>query len=257
MKHYLLIAACISTSLLHAMETNSLTIVCGKTTINLTKGSPFSPDRKIDCTVTGRNQQRMLQPPDFGDSFTTGTINYIRNQTVYEKNEDSASDDDTYKPWSDTNNKWENAHNQKINSTIMSVIEPRISLSDYFNEEQNDCIEGFFYYTERQNPKNKNTGTIVEVYGDNAITESSKDLITCYLNALTEGFEKKYESILLTALSTEVGFPRKEAAPLAVATIIQFIKDFPAAYNRIELVVKKRSEFEQYKDLLQQYAENK
>ena len=64
-------------------------------------------------------------------------------------------------------------------------------------------------------------------------------------------------SIALPALSTDVGFPREQAAPFAVAAILQFIKDFPNAYDRIELFVKKRSEFELYKNILMQYAENK
>ena len=64
---------------------------------------------------------------------------------------------------------------------------------------------------------------------------------------------KKEKSIALPALGTAVDFPRDKAALIAVPEIIKFIKNNPNAYDRIELFVKKQSEFEVYQTLLNFY----
>ena len=123
--------SCLTTIPAHGMETtNTFSIVHHTTTINLTKGSQFDADGKVDCIVVGRNQQRLLQKPDLDDSLMVGEIDYRYDRIIYEKNENSASDDDTYMPW--TNNKtglWRNTHQKKMVSSVMRVIEPRIMIT--------------------------------------------------------------------------------------------------------------------------------
>lgn len=93
-----------------------------------------------------------------------------------------------------------------------------------------------------------------EFKNDQAIKEASKDLTLCYEETLNRGLlglNKK--SIALPTLSTEVGFPEDKAAPIAVETVIQFIKN-NQHYDDIYLVVKKDSEFNLYKSLLIQHT---
>lgn len=93
--------------------------------------------------------------------------------------------------------------------------------------------------------------------GGKALEEASLDFIACYQTVLKEGRERYKKSIALDALSTQVGFPREIATPNAVGTILLFINNWPNAFDRIELFVKKRSDFEMYKNILQQYAHTK
>jgi hypothetical protein len=83
---------------------------------------------------------------------------------------------------------------------------------------------------------------------------SPNNLITFYFNVLGEGFNASKKSIALQALGTEVNFLNQNPATFTVATILQFIKYFPTAYNRIELFVEKPSDFKLYKTLLEQYV---
>jgi hypothetical protein len=82
---------------------------------------------------------------------------------------------------------------------------------------------------------------------------SPNNLITFYLDVLGEGFNTSKKTIALQALGTEVSFLNQNPARFTVATILQFIKYFPTAYNRIELFVEKPSDFALYKTLLEQY----
>lgn len=264
MKKNILIITCLATTFAHGMEIipKTWSIISGTTTINLTRGTLSQANGKTDVMVVGRAQQKTLQVSKLGDNLKVGQINYSADCILYEKSkeDESASDDDTYKSFiSSTNNKkklWEKAQKKYICQSLMTIIEPRIQIEHYCNENDQD-IEGFLYCTERQNTIRQDRSSYHEFLESKAIEEASKDLITCYLTALNEGFKTSQKSIALSALGTEVGFPREEATPLAVATILQFIKDFPTAYDHIELFVKKRSEFELYKNILQQYAEKK
>jgi hypothetical protein len=103
-------------------------------------------------------------------------------------------------------------------------------------------------------------------YKNQAIIAASNDLPLCYTNALTEGLKyfpnsseenndsKKNKSIAFPTLSADVGFPRDKAVPITLTSITNFIRNYISdGYDRIELVVKKRSEFAAYKKFLINY----
>ena len=82
--------------------------------------------------------------------------------------------------------------------------------------------------------------------------EAKKDLTVCYERILGIGLHCK--TIAIPALSVDVGFPRQEAAYVALETIIKSLHGYKnkliKSYDLIHLFVKKRSEFELYKKLL-------
>lgn len=98
------------------------------------------------------------------------------------------------------------------------------------------------------------------MYAEHAISEASKDLIRCYEETLTLGLpiDGTQKSIAIPTLSADVGFPRVLAATLALTVITDFIRNNPNkpdrnAYNRMELLVKKNSEFTAYVEFLKNY----
>lgn len=258
--------AYITTATACGMETNPFSIISHGTKITLTKGYVSNADNKVDIIVVGNAQQCTLQKPSIGYRSVVGKIEYIDDHIIYEKNKnaDSASDDDTYKPFVHSNYR-EKKSCQKINAktmhcTVMSVIEPRIKKSRYYDNKQSEFAKGFSYYAERYTRDATHTYVTSEAHGNEAITQASKDLALCYTKVLTEGLpklsENKYKSIALPTLSADVGFPREQAAPVAIAAILEFVSNNPNAYNSIALFVKKQSEFALYKTLLTEYWNN-
>ena len=232
--------ACLSTALLHGMEDqNSLSFPIGKTVVKLTKGCMYDADGTVDLMVVGRVQQQQLKNPSFGDLFKTGLMFNIKENIVYIKNEgtdDSASDDDTYKPYPNptTDNKklWEHAHTKRLQNRVISIIEPRIA--------QEDGSYSYYY--------NRNS---IEFEGDAALEQASTDLALCYNKLLDI---PSIKDIAIAPLGTDVGFPRDKAAPIAVETIVKAIKNNPDKFASIHLFVKKRSEFALYTELLKAHA---
>ena len=276
--------ACFSTSFAHSMETDSLTItphasfMYDKTIINLTKGPITAADGKVDLIVVGDNQQRMLRHPSFADIPDIATISYPENNIIYKKNSDdeSASDDDEYKPYPSSKKiqqLWQKAEHKTMSCPVMRITEPCLTKKHYYNIFKKTHVKDFMYETKNPDTSNKH-GSYTVLDGDKAIEQARLDLIKCYFIALFAGLEKqcyfmalftclkklsfnKEKSIALAPLGVDVGIPREDAAQLALKTILTFIKDNPDAYDRIELFVTKRSEFETYKELLIQYAEKK
>ena len=99
-----------------------------------------------------------------------------------------------------------------------------------------------------------NTNGEIEWNGNKAIDEAKEDLAMCYHKALAVASKKigdmRDKKVALSALSTEVGFPRAEAAPVAVKSVVEFIKNNRGLYSLVQLYVKKRSEFTVYETLL-------
>jgi hypothetical protein len=256
MKKNMMVLACMSTAFMHGMETttNTLDFPIHQTIIRLTKGSMYDVD-KVDFIAVGRVQQRTLQAPNFGDLYTVGLISKVPNNMVYikHKDDDSASDDDTYKPYDNAELEkkelWKRADKKVMQSRVLSVIEPRIRMKDFKDWQT------WSYYAERIH-----SSSMVDLNSRNkehVLEEAKKDLALCYKNALLEVLRKE-KSIAISALGTDVGFPREDAAPVAVAAIIEFIKtsvnDGTEPYELIHLFVKKRSDFARYKELLAQYG---
>jgi hypothetical protein len=274
MKKKLFIITCLATTYAQAMEivinnkthknkTYSWNTQLGNTTINVTKGPMSSINKKVDIMVVGRNQQRQLQEPSFGDSHNIGTFYYTSNSAIlYEKNKEneSASDDDSYHPYlgSSKSDAWQRAQTTTINCPVITIIEPRITLKQSYKYENEKRISMNVpeYYFRKEIQGHKDGGICENHQGETAISKASEDLKQCYETSLTTGLEllknnkSGSKSIALQALSTEVGLSREKAAPIATSTIISFLDKHPNTYNRIELFVKKRSEFKQYKALL-------
>ena len=247
MKRVMMLLACMFTVLLQGMENNTLSFMIDQTMVKLTKGSMFDADGTVDLMIVGRVQQRQLKEPTLGDSLNVGRIDKVRNNMVYIKNKDtdSASDDDTYKPYNtELCGLWEHAHEKAMRSRVLSVIEPRICLEIGWDPELQEEINVFQYC---------HANGIVKD-GAEALEEAKKALALCYKKALLERL-KEEKSIAIPALGTDVGFPREDAAPVAIATIIEYIKTSVEDGNvepceLIHLFVKKRSDFARYKELL-------
>jgi hypothetical protein len=286
MKRNMLVLMALSTACMQAMEdANSWSITIDKTKINVIKGFVGDAGDRVDMIVLGRRQQRRLQQPSFGDMSNVGEIDICEDHIIYRKSKDdeSASDDETYKPIKiassskedmeeliETQKRLQNAIKINVKSNVIDIVEPVIR-----RKTPLQCFEDrgwFTYYAEREDlGKCRDLGPcwldqpVKRESGYTSIIEAaSDDLKYCYQQALDAGLrlqeatDKKEISIAFAALGTDVGFPRDKAAPIAITTILEFIKNNFDAYNVIELFVKKNSEFVLYKELLQKYmAENK
>ena len=251
----MMLLACMFTVLLQGMENNTLSFLIDQTMVKLTKGSMFdADDSKFDFMIVGRVQQRRLQEPNFGDSSQVGRIDEVANNMVYIKNKDdeSASDDDMYKPYkTDYCDLWKRAHAKAMRSRVLSVVEPRIILESF------GTFQSWYYYAERMH-----SNRLVELRcgGDDktiVFEAASEDLARCYHNA----FERvgPGQSIAIPELGTDVGFPREEAVPVVVNAIMKYIKTSVKdggvkPCELIHLFVKKHSAFTRYEELLAQYA---
>lgn len=264
------------TTIAHTMNTKNnyaFSIVHNNTTIILKK-QPIT-DAHTNIIVIGQNQQTWLKTGQFNNDLTMGKITLQEKNNrwahhIYHKNmnEDSDSENDTYKPFILKNDPTAPLHDlffietTEVEPIIFKITEPCIAISPC-NAEASNIIENFIHYNfvHYNNEQDINKQTYQKKYEDNeALTKASEKLTICYKNALSLGLIKLYNidkrSIALDALSTKVGFPREKAAPIAIDAIIDFINNFPDAYNRIELFIKKRSEFETYKKLLQKTLSN-
>ena len=228
----ILFIAC--TQAMEEVNPNSWSITLHGTKINLNKGFIGDADDRVDVIVLGRKQQETLIEP-------WRHIKGVRYEwlpknapfpTIMKKHQDdeSDSDDDTYKIF-DPNalqekELWKRA--SEINSKCETVRIPEPTIV----QRNNDVFEDLLVSLE-----------------------------TCYKDILTAIIEElddiKQRKIAIPALSTEVGFPREKAAPIAIKAIVEFIQNNPNAYAVIELFVKKRSEFKLYQELLEQSAAEK
>ena len=254
MKKNILILACTFISFAHGMETNNFSIKIYGTIINVTKGPLHVLSNNI-CVV-GQHQQQLLEEfSNIGKYYTPGelscshTLNYIEN--IYSEN---SSDDDTYKTF-EVENRYKllgNAQTLDTKSAVIRVTEPCISSAGWRRNPQTDKLIPIISYTIHRFDKNHKK-TCLDFKDDKAIQEASKDLILCYEKALIHGVQHPEKNIAFSTLSADVGFPRDKAAPIAIKTIITFLKNNPHTYNCITLCVQKRSEFMAYKELLNNY----
>ncbi len=255
----IILFASLATTFTHSMETvsllgmtkTSLNMIYNGTKINLLKEPLSSAANKAKITFVGDKQQELLSGQFDTSSYTVGTIwnacdNLLDSSTrhfgesisLYEKNkdDDSASDDDTYKsyPYNPDNKKealWKSTY-KKTASFIKNVVEPCI----------NQSAEGFIYYSCRRDPNYhwSNNKILLTFTGDEAIEEASKDLDLCYREILRIGAgyyisrseskiwytrpqTKQNTTIAIPPLSVDVGFPRDKAAPIAIAAIFNFL----------------------------------
>ena len=260
MKKGMVLVACMSTALVHGMK-NQLEIAffIEQTAVHLRKGCMYDADGTVDLMVVGIVQQRKLREPNFEGFFNVGVMHQVAQNKVFIKDkDDDRSDSDTYEPYSYIGSHWEPILNRfierKIVSKIMSnrvlsVIEPCISRG-----ARGGPARGQWSYDAK-----REDGSLISLLipdKQKVIEEASKDLAVCYKNVLHTASGEK--SIAIPALGTDVGFPREEASSVAVKSIFEYIKanahDSTKAYENIHLFVKKRSEFEWYKELLEAYV---
>jgi hypothetical protein len=295
MKKNILIIAAFSTTFAHAMETcslreitkNSLSMQCNGTTINVTKESVSSAADKVIIIVLGMHQQNMfLNDCHFQKAIGSTFNKNLHDHGIYEDDND-ASDDDTYQfyPLSvnelnrriayskgelyDPSGKqeiWKNGNKKNTKIRSLYIAEPCISQLDYSNTKEKSIK--IFTYILNKKPQHGSfyRPLPLQFFGDEAIQEASNDLVFCYKRILAKGLGTleltPQKSIAIPTLSADTGFPRELAAPIAVTTVLEFIKsepkkwnpinNKPVQYDTINFVVNKRSDIALYKKLLVQ-----
>lgn len=267
MKKKMMVLACMSTVLMYGMENpHTLSFVIGSTIITLSKCRVHEVPA-VDLMVVGKVQQRMLKvrPTAYGDSHEVGLMEYDDtknfNHMVYLKDGDvdSDSDDDTYKPYDmyklGEDKLWEHAHTEYVKSRVISVLEPRIMFRHYRDKQKGEFVNGAHYFAHRKFLDGDHDDEYVELDGDEAITQALKDLGFGYKQALNGAWEnigdKEHKSVALSALGIDVGIPREKAAPVVVETIVEFVQNNPEKFALIHLFLKRQSDFDRYRDLLE------
>jgi hypothetical protein len=240
---------------MQSMETNAWSMMVGDTKIRVIKGFIGDAGDRVDMIVVGKNQQWTLEEPKLGNLQYVGEVSFCNGHTIYKKGKDdeSASDDDTYRPYKHKSTVWKRRVETLVNANMVKIIEPRI--------KEAYLKQGVTYSAERKNPKKESSYITYEEDNDEGIKVAAKDLAMCYEKVLGEILqalgEKKEKSVALPALSADVGFPRWQAAAIAIDAVFNFIKNNPGAYDVIELFVKKDSEFGWYKDFLAERVADK
>jgi hypothetical protein len=265
MKNRAILITSLSIFSTHAMkEINHFSIKLYETTINVNKKPLYAIADNIDFIIVGKHQQQLLDHEfifeekytrfsAFNTFYQPGLIG--PRDTFFAQNEDdeSASDDETYKPFEEENRckLRKKVIPKQLHQTIIEVTEPYITFDGYHRHHATNVLLPRFRYKVKKFNKH---GTLKEhtFYGEQAILEASNSLAQCYENVLMLG--SIYNSIVIPTLSADLGFPREKAVPIALTEIINFTRNYhPYAYNRVELVVKKRSEFAAYTTFLMHY----
>jgi hypothetical protein len=257
MKKSIIVAANFSFFFAHTMQPDQFTIMLYGTTINVSKKSLHDIADTVNLIIVGKHQQQLLDYSPFAKSYNPGEMHFQPN-ILYIDNE-NYSDDETHYFFEEEKriSRWKTIYQHTTSTTILSVVEPRITLDGWRRNIRTNKLTPRPRYVAQRLLLPHNRLIDWMAIGTNAITEASKDLARCYNNVLIIGKTHlkidDEKSIAIPALSTDVGFPREIAAPIAIRTIIDFLSSNAQAYDRIELCVKKRSEFATYKQLLSDY----
>lgn len=257
MKKSTILTTCFTFFFAHPMEQiDHFSIKLYGTTINVSKESLYNIADKVDICIVGRHQQQLLNYSIFTKFYYPGTQDPSDINILFykNKNDESDSDDDICNLFEEENRSkiCKNVKQKEVTSTIIKIAEPYISLDGWYRDPfTNTLMPRCCYKVMKQN-------VILRLfqektfYENQALIEASKDLAWCYENAFMKGIICK--SIAFPTLSAGMGFPRDKAAPIALTAIINFLRNYaPYIYDRIELVVKKRSEFAAYKKFLIDY----
>ena len=251
-----LLTLCLSTTVLHGAELQKCpTYDINGTKLAVYKGDISSFENKVGLMVLGRNGQRLLREPDFGDSMQVGQIyGPYDHVMIRHKDDESASDDDTHKPYDLSG---ENAFYKKAKKQIMSskcviaVVEPRIYETVSYDKDDNGKV--YNYCPRRPIIGTENRFNEPKFIGQKAFAEAKKDVALCCQNALNKGLEILTDAtnreIAIEALGAHSGVPRKDVAAMMSAALVDFVIKHPHAYKAIHVVVKKRSELALYKQL--------
>lgn len=262
MKKMMVMMACGLSAVAYGAEnTKDLMLSVGGTLFHIVKDDMYKHHASVDLMVVGRNQQRKLEKPNLADSRLAGRIYPVEDKIVriLAKESDSASDDDTYKPFTTEDTKlWEKAEDRTLACNVIRIVEPRIMYGSW-EVDQADTYGYFFQRpVEDENlPKGLRCFAELEKFGDDAFRYAGGHLMICYETALQEGLkileDKDNKTIAFASLGTAVGFPRELAVHLSFSTIVKFLTSNPAKYSLVQLFIKKRSEFALYRELIAQY----
>jgi hypothetical protein len=213
-----------------------------KTKIKLVKNNHIY-DTPAQIYVVGIYEQRALGRPDSGYYHNAGDIYQLHDNSVHIKNKEieSGSEDDTYTPYDNNKKLWPNTYTKILQNPVIGIVEPQI-----FAKKNHELDT--FEYTYHQTAN-------ISYNGAEAIDTATQALYLCNKKALKMGEffpcqNGSEKSIALPTLGTSTGIPRDVVAATAVAAVIDYIIEHPHVYNSIYLVVKKRSEFQLYQDLI-------
>lgn len=262
MKKSVIMLVCVLSAIAYGAEnTKDLRLSVGETLFHIIKDDMYKYHASVDLMVVGRNQQRKLEKPNLADSRLAGRIYPVEDKIVrvLAKESDSASDDDTYKPFTTEDTKlWEKAEARTLACKVIRIVEPRIMYGSW-EVDQADTYGYFFQrpVVDENLPKGLLCFTEEEKFGEDAILWAGSNLMTCYETALQDGLKilenKNNKTIAFAPLGTDVGFPRDLAVHLSFSTIVKFLTNNPGKYSLVQLFTKKRSEFVLYRELIAEY----
>jgi hypothetical protein len=260
MKKSMFLIACFSIFFTHAMEQpDRFSITLYGTTIDVSTKF-LSNIVNIDLFVAGHNDQGLLSGSTaFGEEYMPGMIFY-RNDIYWEnKDHESYYRDDTWEFFGKENRlntfkqTQKNIISQPTRNIVMVITEPCISLKGHYYDPITTILTPVPQYKVIRFDTNDQQLLELIFEGDQAITEASKDVTLCYKKILEQGSYITNKFITIPTLSADVGFPRDKAAPIALTAITHFLAHNQGAYQRIKLLIKKRSEFIAYKTFLMNY----
>lgn len=224
------------------------------------RGVPFSIirddvqkyDHEFDVMVVGKRQQDRLQEPSFGDIAIIGAIKPVKNNVFYmlPKSSDSNSQDDSHKPFEDNAQLYQVAEHKILSCTLLEI---RITMGNYVVDK--DEVYGYQFVTHDSGKKQLVRSS---VYEDEAIEKATIAVCNCYRIALNEALKNvATKGIALDSLSTPLGLPRtKKVCSAIFKAVLDFIGEHQETHA-VSLFVKKRSEFNIYKELIASYLKGR
>ncbi len=258
MKKIFIIVACMQSVLGCGMDKFDLFMhKVGNTYISVMNGCISEVDGKTDILVVGVHEQYKLETR-FSENLVAGDIGNIKDyinirENIYGKHIDCFKHFD----YSLLQFSWK-SYKKPINSCLLSVVEPRVGKELQWNNELGKEVDDFTYITHRRYRRDQSEH-LCEYYGSDALEEAKKDLALCYKNALEGGEEKFSEksnrSIAFKSLSTQLGFPRREAVLVTIAAITEYIIKNPKAYTTIDVFVDNYCEVELYRKAFERIEE--
>jgi hypothetical protein len=251
-----MLTLCLSTAILHAAEPQRIPVYdINGTKLAVYKGDISRFENKVGLMALGRNGQRLLREPDFGDNMEVGRIyGPYDHVMVRHKDDESASDDDTHKTYdlSGENEFYKKAKKQTMSSNcVIAVVEPRILETISYNEDDK-AKNVYSYCPARPVIGQQNHFTQPRFTEERAFAEAKKDVALCCQNVLNKGLalltNEGNREIAIEALGSHVGVPRKDVAAAMTSALVNFAIEHPQAYKMIHIVVKKRSELLLYQN---------
>lgn len=261
----MIIAGCVSIAFLQGMDNRDTTVVVHGINVQIFQGSIIKSDNQADVFVVGKFSQERLQPMftyetmlDYAErpigSVAIGNELYVKHADD-ESGSDGESSDYYFAAFCfQKQNRLRNkAIKQTIKSKVFQVAEPRIREVMYLDEDKGKIVAGPWYCEFKQDVRDQNLLWQIDKKGDAAQKMALEDLALCY-NTILNSVIKKYKSVAIEELGTDVGVSSKEAAQVMATTVIDFLKN--SAKNggdnmleKIILCVRKKSAYERYVEL--------